>query len=95
MQMFTGRDRAMAPAMLGMMSVLALPLRPTVGGLITDTAVWRWLFFINVPPGMAATGLALMVIRGMGRGDQALLPSTSAAARQDTDGASGGALTRP
>ncbi len=50
--MFQGKQRAMIPAILGMVSTLAPTLGPTVGGWITDQASWRWLFFINVLPGM-------------------------------------------
>lgn len=49
--MFTGRKRAMIPAILGVVSTLAPTLGPTVGGWITDASSWRWLFFINVAPG--------------------------------------------
>jgi len=49
--MFTGRQRAMVPAVLGVVSTLAPTLGPTVGGWITDTLSWHWLFFINVVPG--------------------------------------------
>jgi MFS transporter, DHA2 family, multidrug resistance protein len=51
--LFTGKRRAMIPAVLGMVSTLAPTLGPTVGGWITDTMSWRWLFFINVLPGAA------------------------------------------
>src|SRR5215467_4427886 len=51
--LFTGTRRAMIPAILGMVSTLAPTLGPTVGGWITDTASWHWLFFINVVPGAA------------------------------------------
>jgi DHA2 family multidrug resistance protein len=51
--MFEGKERAMIPAILGMVSTLAPTLGPTVGGWITDTASWHWLFFINVIPGAA------------------------------------------
>jgi MFS transporter, DHA2 family, multidrug resistance protein len=51
--LFTGKRRAMIPAVLGMVSTLAPTLGPTVGGWITDTMSWRWLFFINVVPGAA------------------------------------------
>ena len=51
--LFTGKRRAMIPAVLGMVSTLAPTLGPTVGGWITDTMSWRWLFFINVFPGAA------------------------------------------
>lgn len=51
--MFEGRRRAMVPAVLGMVSTLAPTLGPTIGGWITDVSSWRWLFFINVVPGVA------------------------------------------
>src|ERR1700744_6178385 len=46
--LFTGAQRAMIPAILGMVSVLAPTLGPTVGGWITDTLDWRWIFYINI-----------------------------------------------
>ncbi len=49
--MFSGRQRAMVPAVLGVVSTLAPTLGPTVGGWITDTMSWHWLFFINIAPG--------------------------------------------
>ena len=39
--MFSGPQRAMIPAILGMVSVLAPTLGPTVGGWLTDAAGWR------------------------------------------------------
>ncbi|HEY0107546.1 MAG TPA: DHA2 family efflux MFS transporter permease subunit [Rhizomicrobium sp.] len=49
--MFSGKQRAMIPAILGVVSTLAPTLGPTVGGWITDAASWHWLFFVNVLPG--------------------------------------------
>ncbi len=49
--MFQGKQRAMIPAILGMVSTLAPTLGPTVGGWITDSLSWHWLFFINIVPG--------------------------------------------
>ncbi len=49
--LFTGKKRALIPAVLGVTSTLAPSLGPTIGGWITDTVDWRWLFFINVVPG--------------------------------------------
>ena len=61
--LFTGKQRAMIPAILGMVSVLAPTLGPTVGGWITDALGWRWIFYINVLPGAAVTLLTLALIR--------------------------------
>jgi DHA2 family multidrug resistance protein len=63
MTIFTGKQRALIPAILGMVSVLAPTLGPTVGGLITESIDWRWIFFINVVPGVLVTALAVTVIR--------------------------------
>jgi DHA2 family multidrug resistance protein len=49
--MFEGKQRAMIPAILGVVSTLAPTLGPTIGGWITDTLSWHWLFFINIVPG--------------------------------------------
>ena len=61
--LFQGKQRAMIPAILGMVSVLAPTLGPTVGGWITDAMGWRWVFFINVAPGAMVTMLSLALIR--------------------------------
>jgi DHA2 family multidrug resistance protein len=61
--LFSGKQRAMIPAILGMVSVLAPTLGPTVGGWITDALGWRWIFYINVVPGAAVTLLTLALIR--------------------------------
>ena len=61
--LFSGPQRAMIPAILGMVSVLAPTLGPTVGGWLTDAAGWRWIFYINVLPGAAGTVLSLIFIR--------------------------------
>jgi len=61
--LFTGKQRALIPAILGMVSVLAPTLGPTVGGLVTQTLGWRWIFFINVAPGVAVAILASSLVR--------------------------------
>ena len=70
--LFTGKQRAMVPAILGMVSVLAPTLGPTVGGWITDALGWRWVFFINVAPGIVVTVLILALVR-IDRPDLAML----------------------
>ncbi|PHY17596.1 DHA2 family efflux MFS transporter permease subunit [Caulobacter sp. BP25] len=61
--MFSGPQRAMIPAILGMVSVLAPTLGPTVGGWLTQAVGWRSIFYINIIPGALVTLLAITVIK--------------------------------
>jgi DHA2 family multidrug resistance protein len=61
--LFSGKQRAMIPAILGMVSVLAPTLGPTVGGWLTDAVGWRSIFYVNIVPGIAVTLLAIAVIK--------------------------------
>jgi MFS transporter, DHA2 family, multidrug resistance protein len=61
--LFVGKQRAMIPAILGMVSVLAPTLGPTVGGWLTDAIGWRSIFYVNILPGAAVTVLALTFIK--------------------------------
>lgn len=61
--MFSGPQRAMIPAILGMVSVLAPTLGPTVGGWLTQAVGWRSIFYINIAPGAVVTLLAINVIK--------------------------------
>ncbi|MEJ1934317.1 DHA2 family efflux MFS transporter permease subunit [Nostoc sp. NIES-2111] len=47
-----GRSSVVSTAVLGATATLAPTLGPTVGGWITQTWSWHWLFFLNVVPGI-------------------------------------------
>src|SRR5271165_707962 len=51
---FPSAKRGMAMAVYGMAVVLAPAIGPTLGGFITDNFNWRWVFFINIPVGIAS-----------------------------------------
>ncbi len=52
------RARAGAIGIWGAVAGLALGLGPLIGGALTQTAGWRWIFLINLPIGIAAVVLA-------------------------------------
>src|SRR5271154_6447697 len=53
--LFKGKKQAIIPATLGLLGSLAPTIGPTVGGWITDTLSWHWLFFVNIAPGLFIT----------------------------------------
>src|SRR5579863_4650248 len=57
---------------IGLVATLAPTIGPTVGGIITDAMSWRWLFFINVVPGIGIT-LGVLMLVDFDRPDFALL----------------------
>lgn len=59
---FPPRKRGMAFAVYGMAVVLAPAIGPTLGGYITDHYSWRWVFFINVPVGIASLLLSARIL---------------------------------
>jgi len=59
---FPARQRGTAIGIWAGVSSLALSIGPLVGGLLTEHANWNWIFFINVPTGLAAVLLAPVLI---------------------------------
>ena len=59
---FPPAKRGMAFAVYGMAVVLAPAIGPTLGGFITDHYSWRWIFFINVPVGIASMLLSSRIL---------------------------------
>jgi MFS transporter, DHA2 family, multidrug resistance protein len=55
---FGPSEIGMAQAVFGAGMIAGPTFGPTLGGYITDTLGWRWIFFINVPVGIIAVLLA-------------------------------------
>jgi EmrB/QacA subfamily drug resistance transporter len=53
-QEFEGKERATAIGVWGATVGGAVAIGPLVGGAITDGLGWEWIFFVNVPIGIAA-----------------------------------------
>ena len=56
--LFPVRRQGIATMLAGVLAVLAPSVGPIVGGWITWTYSWNWLFLINVPPGIFTAILA-------------------------------------
>jgi EmrB/QacA subfamily drug resistance transporter len=50
---FPARERGKAIGIWAGVSAMALAIGPLVGGLLTEHVNWNWIFFINVPIGVA------------------------------------------
>ncbi|WBB78421.1 DHA2 family efflux MFS transporter permease subunit [Micromonospora sp. WMMD882] len=65
------RRRNLAVGLWGAVSGTAVAVGPLVGGAVTEGLNWQWIFWVNVPIGLAAIGLvywALAEGRGNGKG---------------------------
>src|SRR6516164_9354052 len=60
---FPPEKRGMASAIYGIAAVVAPTVGPTLGGWITDSYEWRWIFLINVPVGVVLILLVQALIR--------------------------------
>jgi EmrB/QacA subfamily drug resistance transporter len=58
---FRGRDRGVAFGVWGAITGVAVAVGPLLGGALTSGLSWRWIFFVNLPVGIAA--LVLTVLR--------------------------------
>jgi len=54
LEAFPPRDRGKAMAFWGLGIVVAPMLGPVIGGWLTDNYSWRWVFYINLPVGLAS-----------------------------------------
>jgi DHA2 family multidrug resistance protein len=57
--LFPDRRQALATGIAGSLAVLAPAIGPLIGGWITDTYSWHWLFLINIAPAI----ITIIVIR--------------------------------
>jgi EmrB/QacA subfamily drug resistance transporter len=59
---FPPHERAQASAIIAVPILLAPVFGPTVGGLLTVNFGWEWIFFINLPVGLAAVTLGAIFL---------------------------------
>jgi MFS transporter, DHA2 family, multidrug resistance protein len=59
---FPKEEQGMAQALFGIGVIVGPVIGPTLGGYLTDTLGWRWIFFINIPFGILATTMAALFL---------------------------------
>ncbi|MGO9196935.1 MAG: MFS transporter [Acidimicrobiales bacterium] len=59
---FQGRERGIAFGVYGAITGIAVAVGPVLGGVITSGISWRWIFFVNVPIGVAALAVTLLKV---------------------------------
>jgi len=60
--LFPTQRQGFATAFAGVLAVLAPTVGPVVGGWITETYSWHWLFLINMAPGIFSAALASVLL---------------------------------
>src|SRR3954451_22378131 len=59
---FHGRQLASVIAIISVILSLSSTLGPTLGGFLTDTLSWHWLFLVNIVPGLAVAAIVWATI---------------------------------
>ncbi|GAA5101875.1 MFS transporter [Nocardia iowensis] len=59
---YDGRDRGAAYGVWGAVAGASSAVGPIIGGVLTDLASWRWIFFVNLPIGAVGIALCLAVL---------------------------------
>jgi EmrB/QacA subfamily drug resistance transporter len=60
---FPPAERARASAVVTVPTAIAPALGPVLGGWLVDNASWRWIFYVNVPVGLATLAFTLLFLR--------------------------------
>lgn len=60
---FPVEKQGVAMTLFGLAALLAPVVGPTLGGWITDSYSWRWVFYINVPVGLLALAACYGLLR--------------------------------
>jgi DHA2 family multidrug resistance protein len=60
---FPPAEQGLAQAVFGVGVIAGPAIGPTLGGYLTDTLGWRWIFFINLPVGIVAVIMAIVFLR--------------------------------
>ncbi|GAA3677655.1 MFS transporter [Nocardioides ginsengisoli] len=61
-RIFPAASRGQAMAIWGATAGVALVVGPVLGGVLTDSLGWEWIFFVNIPVGIVAFVMAVLKV---------------------------------
>src|ERR1700733_14160377 len=67
LDMYPPQKRGNVMAIWGMGVMLGPILGPTLGGILTDAYNWRWVFYVNVPFGIASCAMLMVFFKDTAR----------------------------
>src|SRR5437016_7313358 len=65
--LYSPRERGRFQGLFGAVFGLSFIVGPFIGGWITDHVSWHWVFYVNVPFGIASLAVLATVLPGIGR----------------------------
>src|SRR5258708_6314667 len=65
--LFSPRERGRFQGLFGAVFALSFVVGPFIGGWITDNISWHWVFYVNVPFGVASLAVLALVLPSAGR----------------------------
>jgi EmrB/QacA subfamily drug resistance transporter len=65
--LYSPRERGRFQGLFGAVFALSFIVGPFIGGWITDHISWHWVFYVNVPFGIASLVVLWLVLPGIGR----------------------------
>jgi len=60
---FPPKQQGLATGLYGLVLLVGPTIGPVLGGWITDSYTWRWIFFINLPVGFLASAMVAVIVR--------------------------------
>ncbi|HXM56472.1 MAG TPA: MDR family MFS transporter [Candidatus Dormibacteraeota bacterium] len=65
--LFSPQERGRYQGLFGAVFGLSFIIGPFLGGFLTDQVNWRWVFYVNLPVGLAALAVIAAVLPNLGR----------------------------
>jgi DHA2 family multidrug resistance protein len=64
---FPAKELGKSQALVSIGAVVGPSIGPTLGGVLTDSLSWNWIFYVNIVPGIASAVLCAMLLRNPSR----------------------------